>query len=130
MAIGCDGTAVNTGHKNGVIVLLEKHLNRPLQRFVYLFHANELPLRHLFASIDGTTTSPNSYSGRIRKRLEKCQEQKVVAFQAINTELPALSVELLSSDQKYLYEMCSAVSQGTISSVLANKDPGKLAHSR
>lgn len=43
MAIGCDRTAVNTGHKNGVIALLEKHLNRPLQRFVCLLHTNELP---------------------------------------------------------------------------------------
>ncbi|ESN93198.1 hypothetical protein HELRODRAFT_181119 [Helobdella robusta] len=52
VAIGCDGTAVNTGHKNGVIVLLEKHLKRPLQGFVCLLHANELPFRHLFSSLD------------------------------------------------------------------------------
>ena len=49
VAIGCDGTAVNTGHKNGVIVSLEKHLKKPLQWFVCLLHTNELPFRHLFS---------------------------------------------------------------------------------
>ena len=130
VAVGCDGTAVNTGHKSGVIVLLEKHLNRPLQWFVCLLHANELPLRHLFATIDGTTTGPNSYSGNIGKMLVKCLDLKVVAFQTIDTDLPDVNTELLSSDQKYLYEMCSAISRRSIPPDLANKDPGKLAHSR
>lgn len=31
IAIGCDGTAVNTGNKAGIICLLEKKLHRPLQ---------------------------------------------------------------------------------------------------
>ena len=30
-AIGCDGTVVNTGSKNGVIALLEQTLGRSLQ---------------------------------------------------------------------------------------------------
>ncbi|KAK9885939.1 hypothetical protein WA026_013816 [Henosepilachna vigintioctopunctata] len=31
MAIGCDGTNVNTGKYEGIIRLLEKQLNKPLQ---------------------------------------------------------------------------------------------------
>lgn len=130
VAIGCDGTAVNTGHKNGVIALLEKHFGRPLQWFVCLLHANELPLRHLFASLDGTTTGPNSFSGSIGKMLEKCLSFKVVNFEAVNAALPDVDADSLSTDQKYLHQMCLAISRGSILPALASKDPGKLAHSR
>lgn len=130
MAIGCDGTAVNTGNKNGVISLMEKHMNRPLQWCVCLLHANELPLRHLFAFLDGTTSGPNSFCGNIGKMLEKCLERHVVCFEKIENILPDVDVKILSTDQKYLYEMCAAISQGTVTSALANRDPGKLAHSR
>lgn len=129
-AIGCDGTAVNTGRKNGVIVLLEKHLKRPLQWFVCLLHANELPLRHLFSSIDGTTTGPNTFSGMLGKQLDNCLDFKIEAFEPISTELPDLNIDLLSTDQIYLYQMCSAISSGTVPPNLAYRDPGKLAHSR
>ena len=43
--VGCDGTAVNTGIRGGIIRLLEVALNRPLQWFVCQPHANELPLK-------------------------------------------------------------------------------------
>ena len=46
-AIGCDGTAVNTGRKGGIIKRLEDHFKKPLQWLVCLLHKNELPLRHL-----------------------------------------------------------------------------------
>ena len=36
--VGCDGTSVNTGHKGGVMRLLEEHFERPLQWFVCLLH--------------------------------------------------------------------------------------------
>ncbi|CAH1996010.1 unnamed protein product [Acanthoscelides obtectus] len=42
LVIGCDGTAVNTGSKNGIIRQLEVSLNRSLQWFVCLLHANDL----------------------------------------------------------------------------------------
>lgn len=43
VAIGVDGTAVNTGHKGGVIRLLEIHFGYSLQWLVCKFHGNELP---------------------------------------------------------------------------------------
>ncbi|ESN99324.1 hypothetical protein HELRODRAFT_162847 [Helobdella robusta] len=98
VAIGCDGTAVNTGHKNEAIVLLEKHLKRPLPRLVCLLHANELPFRRLFYSLDGTTIGPNSFSGSIGKSLESCLDFNVEAFESIPTELPDLNTDLLSTD--------------------------------
>ena len=55
-AIGCDGTAVNTGTKGGIIRLLKTNLDRPLHWFICQLHANELPLRHLIKTLDGKTT--------------------------------------------------------------------------
>ena len=46
-ATGADGTAINTGNKNGAIRLLECHLKRALQWFICSLHVNELPMRHL-----------------------------------------------------------------------------------
>ena len=57
-AVGCDGTVVNTGYKNGIIRQLELSMGRPLQWFVCLLHTNELPLRHQLQHLDGKTTGP------------------------------------------------------------------------
>lgn len=63
IVIGGNGTAVNTGHSSGVMSQLEKRIGRPFQRVVCLLHTNELPLRHLFQSLDGKSTGPSTYSG-------------------------------------------------------------------
>ena len=132
-AIGCDGTAVNTGSKGGVIRQLELKLEKPLHWFVCQLHANELPLRHLIQKLDGKTTGPRGYTGVIGKELENCEKQQVVKFAAIESDMPEVSedvVEQLSTDQKYLYEMVTAVSKGHVPERLARTTPGKMAHSR
>lgn len=48
VAIGCDGTSVNTGIKGCLIRVLEEHTKRPLQWLICQLHLNELPLRHIF----------------------------------------------------------------------------------
>ncbi|CAG4961116.1 unnamed protein product [Colias eurytheme] len=107
---GCDGTVTNTGKYGGVIRLLEKRLQRPLQWIICLLHLNELPLRHLFAKLDGTTTGPNTYSGAIGKLLDDCEKRPVIVFERIEGMLPDISnVKDLSSDQRYLYDITSAV---------------------
>ncbi|GBL91729.1 hypothetical protein AVEN_71369-1 [Araneus ventricosus] len=65
--VGYDGTSVNTGVKGVIIRNMELILNRPLQWFVCQLHANELPLRHLFAHVDKTTTEPRSLTGENKK---------------------------------------------------------------
>ncbi|CAG9826869.1 unnamed protein product [Diabrotica balteata] len=132
VAIGCDGTIVNTGHKNGVITYIENELKRPLQWFVCALHANELPLRHLFQRLDGATTGPRQFSGVIGKLLEKCEHLPIVDFEIIESDLPELTIpsKELSSDQSYLYDICQAISNGNVYENLANRSPGKLAHSR
>ncbi len=54
--IRADGTNVNPGKRGGVIRLLELHLQCPLQWNICLLHMNELPLRHLFAFMDGQSS--------------------------------------------------------------------------
>lgn len=132
-AVGCDGTAVNTGRKGGTIRLLEQHLKRPLQWFVCLFHSNELPLRHLFEHLDGSTSGPRSYSGPVGTSLQQCDNMPVVEFQRMECDLPELPdsvVHDLSTDQRYLYDMCRAVASGTCSEALSHRIPGKLVMSR
>lgn len=134
IAIGCDGCNVNTGNKNGIIHLLEVHLNRPLHWFICLLHVNELPLRHIFHYLDGATTGPRSFTGEIGKAIQSCEKLPVVNFQAIpDISLPVLPAHVLddlSSDQKYLYNICQALQSGNCSADLAQVQPGTLSHSR
>ncbi|KAK4880727.1 hypothetical protein RN001_008873 [Aquatica leii] len=87
--------------------------------------------KHLFAKLDGTTTGPNNYSGAIGKLLDDCEKRSVVVFEKIEGMLPNISnVKDLSSDQRYLYDITSAVLSGKCSSDLSNRSPGKMSHAR
>ncbi|GBL74279.1 hypothetical protein AVEN_235275-1 [Araneus ventricosus] len=85
--VGCDGTSVNTGVKGDIIRNMKLILNRSLQRFVCQLHANELPLRHLFAHVDKTTTGRRSLTGEIRKSLVGCEKLSVVSSTTIENTL-------------------------------------------
>ena len=94
-AIGADGTAVNTGCKNGVISLIEKDLNRPLQWIICMFHLNELPLRHLFKMLDGSTSGPNTYKGIIGSAIEKdVTKLPLIGFKKIRGRVPVIPHEV------------------------------------
>ena len=130
MVLGCDGTAVNTGPKGGVMRLLEMKAERPMHWFVCLLHANELPLRHLVKKLDGKTSGPKGFSGEVGKELELCDEKAVVRFEPITAELPVVDRSVLSTDQKYMLDIHQAVVSGECSPELARRSPGKMAHSR
>ncbi|GBN78069.1 hypothetical protein AVEN_81878-1, partial [Araneus ventricosus] len=107
---GCDGTSDNTGVKRGIIRNMELILNRPLQWFVCQLHANELPLRHLYAHVDRTTTGPRSLTGEIRKSLVGCEKLSVVSSTPIeNTLCEVTNNKDLSTDQLYLMEICEVI---------------------
>ncbi|KAK4880463.1 hypothetical protein RN001_008609 [Aquatica leii] len=125
-AVGCDGTVINTGLKNGVIRQLEKSIGRLLQWQVCLLHTKELPLRYLMQHLDRKTNDPEGFSGAIGKTLENCAKLSVVAFEPIEAELPIIDPNELSTDQKYLFDICKRISRGDISSSLSLRDPGKL----
>jgi hypothetical protein len=130
LAVGCDGTAVNTGRKGGIVRLLEEHVRRPLQWFICLLHANELPLRHLFEHIDGKTSGPRSFNGPIGVMLQKCEKMPVVSYEPIPCEFTFVTFNNLSSDQQYLLHICQAVISGHCPVSLSHRQPGKLVMSR
>ncbi|XP_060801595.1 uncharacterized protein LOC132902031 [Amyelois transitella] len=130
VVVGCDGTVVNTGFKGGVVRFMEEELNKPLQWFVCQLHSNELPLRHLLLHLDGKTTGPKCFSGPIGSELQKCESMPIVQFTTIPSILPEVTRNELSTDQKYLYDVMTAISTGSFSLNLANIAPGPLNHSR
>lgn len=87
----------------------------------------------IYSSSDGCISGPREYSGPIGKQLADCENKTAVSFRAVAGNLPDLPknvVDELSTDQKYLYETCQAVSTGSCTLELANRKPGKMAHSR
>ena len=119
LVVGTDGTASMTGPHSGFIRCLEVILKRPLQRSICLLHGNELPLRHVFTSLDGVTNGPDSFSGPIGKQLNTCvSEWPVVNFTPIKCPelllIPQAILEDISDDQHYGYLICLAVSSGSV----------------
>lgn len=128
--VGCDGTNSNTGHKGGVITLLEHRIKRPLQWFICELHANELPLRHLVQHLDGNTSGPRAFQGPIGGALNECEKLPIAKFQVISSTLPDISFSDLGTDQKYLFDICQAIINGTCSESMSKRNPGRLNHSR
>lgn len=132
-AIGSDGEVTNTGAERGAIRLLEEEWHMPLQWNICMLHLNELPLRALIKHLDGATTGPTSLTGSIGKRLRDCEKLPVVTFDKINFSCSAnldVNAKNLNTDQKYLYDICSAISNGTVSEQLKNRTIGPVSHSR
>ena len=67
--VSTNGTTCMTGKYNRCIRHLEDLVHRLLQWIVCLFHTNELPLKHVFATLDGFTSGPNTFMGHIGKCL-------------------------------------------------------------
>jgi hypothetical protein len=105
-------------------------IGRPLQWFSCQLHANELPLRRLITYLDGPTSGPKAFSGDIGKLLPTVEHMEVVDFAAINSNVPAIFKSDLSTDQRYLYDMCRAVHIGQCSESLSDRSPGVMVHSR
>ena len=81
--------------------------------------------------LDGGTQRPDVFSGIIGKTLKTCEQMPVVHYSAIMFEnCPSLDGADLSTDQRYLYHMCHAVSSGQCSPDLALQKPGPIVHSR
>lgn len=129
LAIGCDGTAVNTGTKGGI---LEEKFNQPLQWLICQLHANELTLRHLFNYVDGASTGPKTFIGPIGKSILNCEQLPIIDYVAIECTLPTItkSKQDLSTDQLYLLEICQSIHSGSFDQNLTKRNPGAICHSR
>ena len=135
LVVGSDGTAVMTGAHKGCIRTLEELLKRPLQWVICLLHCNELPLRHVFMFLDGTTKSPDSFSGPIGQKLsDNVRSWPVANFKRIHNpgfpELPNDVIDDLSTDQHYAYRICMAIITGEVDPDLESLDIGPPVHSR
>ena len=86
--------------------------------------------------LDGTTKSPDSFSGPIGKSLNGEVSSWPVAahFKSIPNphfvKLPVSVIEDLSADQHYAYKICSAVIEGVVDSDLQYLKVGPIVHSR
>lgn len=132
--VGVDGTNVNTGHANGIIRMLEVHLEHPVQWIVCLLHTNELPLRKLFLHVDGVTTGPSSYSGPLGKLFVQkghLNQLPVVPFLPVKCRmLPDIDREVLSKDQQHLYDLAQAIERGKVPTNVSNRILGTVHHAR
>ena len=95
-----------------------------------MMHLNELPLRHLFVNLDGTTLGPQGFSGEIGKELKNVNELEVVNFNPIDFEVPEVNNDTLSKDQKYLHKIAFSIKMGCLSESLQKAEPGVLNHAR
>jgi len=64
-----DSTNVNMSWEGGTMHWVEVKLKRKLDWLVCSLHTNELPLRHLIATLDGKTLSNNKCAGEIGKNV-------------------------------------------------------------
>ena len=134
LVIGFDGTTVMTGHSGGVIRIVEERLGRPLQWSMCLLDCNELPLRLVFRLLDGVTTGPDSFSGKIRKMIGEVVSIWMLKIFANSQRIFfVLSDEALcdvSNDQHYTYQICWSIIHGTLDPDLQLLKVGPLCHSR
>ena len=83
-------------------------------------HLNELPLRNIFQYIDGTTKSPNFFSGPIGQILQKeFSDQPQANFVPISSTITSMQMtddawNNLSSNQQLLWMYANGVTQGKV----------------
>ena len=134
VAICCDGTATNTGWREGMVAHVERDLERKLLMLSCMLHSNELPFRKLFDSTDGNhgTTGPDSFGGDMgKKAAEDLHLQDVAKFEPVETNLEDIDDKIsLSRDQKLMYQYIKAVASGEVTPRLATQKAGPLNHSR
>src|SRR6218665_337982 len=96
-----------------------------------MLHANELLLWYLLQKLDGGTRGPKAFSGNIGSALMNCETLPIVAYLPISLGMcPNMEAIELSTDQKYLFNICIAVAKKDCSSDLAFQKPGPACHSR
>ena len=60
---------------------MEDALQRPLHWLSCMFHANQLPLRHLLAKLDGKAVGSQSFAEPLGKLLASCENLAIVKFE-------------------------------------------------
>ena len=115
-----DGKMVLSVNKNYFLAALYSGL--------YAYYTLMSCLCHLIQHLDGKTNHPTGFKGAIGKMLENCEKLSVISFEPIELELPNIDPEELSTDQKYLFDICNGISRGNISMSLSLRHPGKISY--
>ena len=136
LVIGGDSTNSNTGWKGGMMTHLEELLGRKCFWVVCLLHTTELPLRHLFSSLDGKTNSRDGWTGPIGKLVSKINSMdRLDTFELMSSleplvELPEDILNGMSTDSKVCYKLLKALHTGKLDISLSKVLCGPLSHSR
>lgn len=134
IAIGTDGAANNTGREIGAIAEVEKILGRPVHWIICLFHLNEKCLEWVLKELGCTTTSGDTYTGKLGSLLFGAHTGNLKSrFRSVKLKnMPEIlpDAKLLTSDQKYLLEAAQAVSIGCAPRGFGRRSPGKLNKAR
>ena len=92
-------------------------------------HLNELFLRLIMQYLNGVISGPQSFSAKIGKELQSCEQLQLAKFELIEIQLRAKD-SILSSDQQHLYNIATTVSSGHCSLSLPDRSPGKLSRAK
>lgn len=132
IGIGSDGAPVNTGTQTGIIFRIENHIGKALHYLICLLHMLELLLKNLFEILDGGTANAGTYVGPIGAKFHKTEELPIGNFQKIAMgEFPdEFDHEMLTNDQRHLFELASAISEGHFSLQLAATKIGDTHEAR
>jgi hypothetical protein len=127
---------MNTGWKCDSHALLEKLLGRRLYWGICSIHTNELPLRHLIATLDGPTCSDKGFTGPVCSLLTRVNEMTYnPRFRALPggedlISIPEEVVKTMSTDQRTSYKLVEAVKQGNLPQEMQEMHCGPLYHAR
>ena len=120
LVIGGDSTNLNTGWKGGMLTHIEKLLGRKCFWVVCMLHTTELPLRHLFSTLDGKTNSKDGWTGPIGRLLSSVNTLKrVKTFDPIPElekliNIPEDIVKNMSTDASNCYRLLTCLQAGTL----------------
>lgn len=133
-AIGSDGAATNVGADNGVIRQFEENLGRPLHRIFCLLHLLEIILKAVICFYYGENIVKFKNIGQINEAINNCHTFPITKFEKVELAnmplIDSFDSSLLNTDQKYLYDIGKAVSNGTVNETLALLKPGDIGGPR
>ena len=108
---------------------LEELVHKPLKWTVCLLHTNKLPLRHIFATLDGSTSGPNTFTSPIGKRLHgSVSTWSVDQFEQI--PMPTSLFPKPKTHGNYAYWICWTIINGAIEDDLLYLEVGQTVQSR
>lgn len=127
VALGCEGTAVNTGFKReSSKTSWGEHKTPSMDRMSATLQW--FSLGHLINIIDGKITVPASLKDLIGSKLNDCDKFPIVEFEKIQSEELVVTTSDLSADQKYLLKIYTTATSVHCPDDVARVNPGKIHH--